>query len=57
LLTAGLSNNAIAQQLSISVFMVQSHLRSIYGKLGVASRSAAVRYAFEHALVTSDTLQ
>ncbi|NTU78516.1 MAG: response regulator transcription factor, partial [Chloroflexales bacterium] len=46
----GLSNQAIAAALSLSIYTVQAHLRSIYAKLGVSSRSAAGRYAWEHGL-------
>jgi len=51
LLATGLSNKEIAHRLSLSTFTIQAHLRSIYGKLGVSSRSAATRYALEHQLV------
>jgi predicted ATPase/DNA-binding CsgD family transcriptional regulator len=51
LVAAGLSNQEIAERLTVSVYTVQAHLRSIYGKLGVSSRSAATRYAWEHQLV------
>jgi DNA-binding NarL/FixJ family response regulator len=34
----------------VSLLTVKAHLRSIYSKLGVASRSAATRYALEHHL-------
>jgi DNA-binding NarL/FixJ family response regulator len=46
----GLSNAQIAQQLVISVGTVRTHLASIYNKLGVASRTAAVHCAREHHL-------
>ncbi len=42
LLVAGLSNTAIAQELVITVGTVKRHLNSIYGKLGVTSRTQAV---------------
>lgn len=51
LLTQGLSSTLIADQLFISLTTVNSHVRSIYNKLGVSSRSAATRYALEHHLV------
>jgi predicted ATPase/DNA-binding CsgD family transcriptional regulator len=46
----GLTSAQIAEQLTISPLTVNVHLRSIYGKLGVSSRSAATRYAMEHNL-------
>jgi predicted ATPase/DNA-binding CsgD family transcriptional regulator len=51
LLTQGLTSAQIADQLIISVLTVNGHIRSIYSKLGVTSRSAATRYALEHKLV------
>jgi predicted ATPase/DNA-binding CsgD family transcriptional regulator len=50
LLTQGLTSAQIAKQLAISVVTVNFHVRSIYRKLGVSSRSAATRYAIEHRL-------
>jgi DNA-binding NarL/FixJ family response regulator len=54
LVASGMSNQAIAEQLSLSTYTVQNHLRNIYGKLGVGSRSAATRYAWEHGLLAID---
>jgi DNA-binding NarL/FixJ family response regulator len=51
LLAEGLSNQQIAERLVVSAFTVRAHLRAIYGKLGVTTRSAATRYALEHHLV------
>ena len=51
LVAAGLSNQELAERLTVSIYAIQAHLRSIYGKLGVTSRSAATRYAWEHHLV------
>jgi LuxR family maltose regulon positive regulatory protein len=42
LLAAGLANKEIAQRLVISVGTVKNHLKSIYGKLEVDSRTRAV---------------
>jgi two-component system response regulator DegU len=42
LLTQGLRNSAIAERLFISKYTLQHHLRAIYAKLGVSSRSQAI---------------
>jgi predicted ATPase/DNA-binding CsgD family transcriptional regulator len=51
LLAQGLTSAQIAEQLVISLLTVNTHVRSIYSKLGVNSRSAATRYAIENELV------
>lgn len=51
LLAQGLSSASIAKQLVISLVTVNSHIRAIYSKLGVSSRSAATRFALENHLV------
>ncbi len=50
-LAQGLSNKEIAAKLFVSEQTVKFHLRNIYRKLGIASRTEALRYAFEHNLV------
>jgi two-component system, NarL family, response regulator LiaR len=45
LLAEGLTNKEVAQTLFLSVRTVEAHLRSIFGKLGVASRTEAVLWA------------
>jgi LuxR family maltose regulon positive regulatory protein len=45
LLVGGLSNQAIAQELIVTVGTVKRHINSIYGKLGVQSRTQAVARA------------
>ncbi len=50
LLAAGLSNNQIALQLSVSRHTVHAHVTAIYGKLGITSRAAATRYALDNNL-------
>jgi DNA-binding NarL/FixJ family response regulator len=51
LVAQGLTNEQVAQQLVISPRTVNTHLTSIYSKIGVSSRSAATRYAMEHHLI------
>jgi predicted ATPase/DNA-binding CsgD family transcriptional regulator len=50
LVAQGLSDAQIADKLVISPGTVNTHLKSIYGKTQVSSRSAATRYAIEHHL-------
>jgi len=45
-----MSNSQIAERLVLSPHTVNVHNQSIFGKLGVNSRSGATRYAFEHQL-------
>lgn len=51
LLALGMSNNQIAERLVVSTNTVNTHNQSIFGKLGVKSRSGATRYALEYHLV------
>jgi DNA-binding CsgD family transcriptional regulator len=51
LVSRGLTNVQIAELLIISPLTVNAHVRSIYSKLDVTSRSAATRLAIEHHLV------
>ena len=51
LLAQGLTSAQIAERLVIGRVAVNSHVRSIYSKLGITSRSAATRYALEHHLL------
>jgi predicted ATPase/DNA-binding SARP family transcriptional activator/DNA-binding CsgD family transcriptional regulator len=44
----GLTDAQIAEQLVVSIRTVHAHVRSIYRKLDVHTRSAATRYALEH---------
>ncbi len=48
LLAEGLSNAEIAERLVVSPRTVNTHLTSIYTKLNVSSRGAAIRFALEH---------
>lgn len=47
----GLTSNQVAEKLIISPLTVNVHLRSIYNKLGVNSRTAAVRFAADNKLI------
>jgi DNA-binding NarL/FixJ family response regulator len=49
-LQSGRSNKQIAGELFLAEQTVKFHLTNIYRKLGVGSRTEAVRYAFEHGL-------
>jgi DNA-binding NarL/FixJ family response regulator len=50
LLVSGMSNRAIAQRLVVGQETVKSHLRTLYRKLDVAERSAAVAVALREGL-------
>jgi predicted ATPase len=50
LIAEGFTNSQIADQLVISPLTVNTHVRSIYNKLEVSSRSAATRFAIQHHL-------
>lgn len=50
LVARGMNNARVGEKLFISPRTVDTHLTSIYHKLGVSSRSAATRYAIEHDL-------
>ena len=51
LVAQGLTNEQVAEQLVISPRTVNTHLTSIYSKIGASSRSAATRYAIEHHMI------
>jgi non-specific serine/threonine protein kinase len=46
----GLTNAQVAEELFLSPRTVDTHLTSIYQKIGVSSRTAAARFAVEHRL-------
>ncbi|MBI4280468.1 MAG: response regulator transcription factor [Armatimonadetes bacterium] len=48
LLALGLTNKDMAQKLILSVRTVEAHLRSVYSKLGVGSRTEAALWAVRH---------
>jgi DNA-binding CsgD family transcriptional regulator len=48
LIASGLSDADVAARLYLSPHTVRAHIRSIYSKIGVASRSAATRFAVDN---------
>jgi DNA-binding NarL/FixJ family response regulator len=50
LVSSGHSNRKIAAELYLSEKTVARHISNIFLKLGLSSRAAATRYAFEHGL-------
>ena len=53
----GLSNREIGRQLWISEQTVKFHLRNVYRKLGISSRTEAARYAYRTGRVASLTVE
>lgn len=51
LLVQGLRNEQIAQTLGVSLNTVKYHIKNLYGKLGAANRSAAVKIALDQKLI------
>jgi DNA-binding NarL/FixJ family response regulator len=54
LVVQGARNSEIGQRLSISVKTVETHLTSIYGKLGVQSRAEAIALAQKQRLLLTE---
>ncbi|HEU5342828.1 MAG TPA: LuxR C-terminal-related transcriptional regulator [Ktedonobacterales bacterium] len=50
LVAQGMTNAQVARELIVTPRTVNAHLTAIYGKLGVTSRSRAIRYALDHHL-------
>ena len=51
LMSRGATNAEIAQQLIVSEATVKTHVGSIFAKLGVRDRAAAIVYAYDHGVV------
>jgi HD-GYP domain-containing protein (c-di-GMP phosphodiesterase class II) len=51
LLTRGLANRAMAEQLYLSQDTVKHHIQHIYDKIGVSTRAGATLFAMENALL------
>jgi non-specific serine/threonine protein kinase len=50
LVADGLTNPQVSQRLFLSHRTVEAHLHSIFGKLGIATRGEAIRYAIERGI-------
>jgi DNA-binding NarL/FixJ family response regulator len=55
-LSQGHSNREIARRLWVSEQTVKFHLSNIYKKLGITSRTEALRYAYQHDLTAAPAL-
>ena len=51
LVATGMTSAQVATELFVSIRTVDTHLTSIYHKLGVTSRAGATRFALEHGLI------
>jgi LuxR family maltose regulon positive regulatory protein len=51
MLAAGTSNQAIAEELFVTLFTVKKHVSHVLGKLGAANRTEAVARARELGLI------
>ena len=52
MVATGRTDAEVAERLVVSIRTVHAHLRSIYRKLDIHTRSAATRYALENDIVS-----
>jgi DNA-binding NarL/FixJ family response regulator len=52
LMARGATNAEIATALFVAEATVKTHVGSIFGKLGVRDRAAAIVFAYDHGVVT-----
>ncbi len=52
MIARGATNGEIAAALRIAEATVKTHVGSIFGKLGVRDRPAAIVFAYDHGVVT-----
>ena len=57
MIARGATNNEIAGTLFIAEATVKTHVGSIFGKLGVRDRAAAIVFAYDHGVVTPGAAQ
>jgi DNA-binding NarL/FixJ family response regulator len=55
LMARGATNGEIAEALHVAEATVKTHVGSIFGKLGVRDRAAAIVFAYDHGVVTPGT--
>lgn len=55
LVVAGHGNKIIARRLDVAIGTVKSHLKSVFNKLGVESRTQAIRVALRRGIVAEPT--
>lgn len=53
-IASGISNEAIAARLYLSINTVKSHIRTAYQRIGVQTRAQAVAWAIHHGLAAPD---
>lgn len=52
LIADGLTNQEIARALHVSAATVKTHINNLFAKAGLRDRAQAVRYAYQHGIVT-----